>query len=502
MLRAYPQFAMFSIGTTAGDYNGPRKMPDGTMATQVVDREADHIVLEGWLREAADGTVVREPTSDGYDPRQRPWYTGAAVSGTLHWTDVYMFFDPVVPGVTASWPVTAEHGELLGVVGIDIELDDLSRFLAALEIGERGTAAIVNAQGELVAYPGLDTAAQGQAAQTLHVSEVDDPALLRAFNRHRIEGDGAHEAELDGESYRITSRSLPASLGGNWVVLVAVPEDDFVGFVGRNNRRSLLLSLSVLGVASILAGLLAMQGIRSDRQAQRVLEQRERLEAQSRALSALGRERRLLDPDDPGGLRPLTELASETAGVRRCSVWLREIERLRCVDTYDRGTAGHTDGAVIDASSTSDLLGSLRTQPVLAAAQALAEPRLLGLHRLYLSPLGIESVLIAPIVVGREAVGMVMLEDAPARAEWPQDTANFVQALAAVLSVRFRRLDEPHEAAPAPTPEAAGARANGRARPEPGRGPAADRASRGGDRARDRLRGAAGGAWPAIRNAA
>src|SRR5262249_62038585 len=99
--------------------------------------------------------------------------------------------------------------------------------------------------------------------------------------------------------------------------------------------------------ASLLAGLLVVQGLRADRNAQLVLERQQQLEAQSRAFSALASQATLFDPEDADSLVQLTAIASGTVGVRRVSLWrlVDGGEWLVCDNCYDRESDGDTQGS-------------------------------------------------------------------------------------------------------------------------------------------------------------
>ena len=467
VIRTFDQLAMVNLGTPRGDFVMPKQMPDGSIDTKLIERDGPSPRVTWIRRDTAGATETEEDAPfEGYDPRQRPWYRGALERDGLFWTEPYLFFTGKIPGVTAGFPIRAHDGELLAVAGVDIELEDLSEFLASLDIGAHGRAAIVNTKGQLIAHPRFPELAQSMQNQsTLHVAALDDPALLRTFNAYRIHGAGAIEATLDGERYRLTSHRLPSRLGQNWLVLIAVPENDFVGFVGQNNRQTLILSLSVLGVAALLAGLLAVQGIRADRNAQLVLDQRERLEAQSRAIVALGQDARVLDPDDQAGLTMLTETASEAAGVRRASIWLIESQLLRCADVFDATNAEHAAGTALERGRLRDLFAELESQPCIAASHVPTQPHLYTLYRQYFGPAGMDAALLTPLRVGGTCVGLLILEDDTPALDWPADTVNFAQTLAAMLAVRFRA--QAPQLASSETPEPAATVATDADSPDP-----------------------------------
>ena len=72
-----------------------------------------------------------------------------SAAGSSYWSDIYIFFTDQKPGVTASLPIIADDGEFRGVLGLDIDLEQLSAFLASLQIGRSGRAMIIDEAGRL-----------------------------------------------------------------------------------------------------------------------------------------------------------------------------------------------------------------------------------------------------------------------------------------------------------------------------------------------------------------
>jgi C4-dicarboxylate-specific signal transduction histidine kinase len=70
----------------------------------------------------------------------------------IFWTDTYIFFTAQKPGITVAEPFFDEFGGLLGVVGVDIELDQLSVFLEDQQVGQQGLVFIFDQQGRVVAF--------------------------------------------------------------------------------------------------------------------------------------------------------------------------------------------------------------------------------------------------------------------------------------------------------------------------------------------------------------
>src|SRR5258708_19760887 len=67
-----------------------------------------------------------------------------------------------------------------------------------------------------------------------------------------MEGGGHRVIEVGDRRY-ISAVTPIKGAGQNWSTMIVVPEDDFVGFVARNNRKALVMSLVIVAVATGLA---------------------------------------------------------------------------------------------------------------------------------------------------------------------------------------------------------------------------------------------------------
>jgi len=89
----------------------------------------------------------------GYDPRQRGWYKQAVeVDGDIVVTPVYIATDGT-PVVALAKTVKDNSGALLGCVGIDINLADLTSFISDSRIGRTGYCMLVQNDGMILADP-------------------------------------------------------------------------------------------------------------------------------------------------------------------------------------------------------------------------------------------------------------------------------------------------------------------------------------------------------------
>ena len=452
VFRTYPQLSGFFTANPRGSIVNHRQNPDGTINTEVIEREMSNVRVTRVYRDEADNVVNTETSSNSdYDPRVRPWYKEAVEGRKLYWSEVYIFFTEKLPGLTVSYPLFSQNDELMAVIGIDIKLDKISTFLANLKVGINGRAIIIEDDGTLVAYPETVRTYQqkGDTLDTVMLDELGDPVLTRAFNRFKIDGHGRRELVVDGQRYLNTVTSLKSTVGRDWSVMLIVPEDDFVGFLRDNLQKVLLMTIVIVIIAGILASLLVRQGLRADRNALLVLERKQQIEAQSRAFSELASKTSLWDPEDIASLEELTEIVSATMAVRRASAWgyYEDENTLKCEDSFDRGSNGHTQGTVLKIDDYPKLFQELIEGKDLIIADTASDPRTSELHRVYLGPLGCTSLLAIPVMPHGKLVGVIWFEHEETIRAWKPESISFARSIASLLALRLAANRRPDDVA-------------------------------------------------------
>ncbi len=442
VLQTYDQIASFYVADGNGQFLMVLRTADGGTETKLITIAPDGARRVRLIRHDAIGQIVNEQeVTDDFDPRTRPWYGGAVNARGLYMTDVYAFFTERTPGITTALPFIAEDGRVAAVYGVDITLAALSEFLKGIDIGTTGRAMIIDAEGRLIAFPEPEQILRDDngVLVTRRLDELGDLALTRAFNRMRVEGPGHGTVEVDGERIIFASKALPIAAGKSWSALITVPEREIIGFVAANNRTALLLSLSIIGIAALLAALLVRQGIRADRNARLVKERQENIEAQNRAFASLASSASLFDPGDPRGTPALAETLADATRARRISVWrlAHGGQTLSCEDCFDRETRTHTSGVELHRAELTQLWSALCADDGLDVADAAKDPRTSGLSHTYLRPLGVEALMAVPIRRGGEVVGSIWLEDLPPAARRAAGAESFARTVAQVEAVRI-----------------------------------------------------------------
>jgi adenylate cyclase len=438
VLREVPQIADFIIADADGNFMMVRRNEDGGIDTKLI-QNAPAPRQVAWIRRNAAGDDVGhdEDPTDTFDPRTRPWYAGALSTNGVFWSDVYTFFTAAKPGITASSRYRTAEGHTF-VVGVDIALDSLSDFLASLHVGEAGRAMIVNTAGRIIAYP---RAVNSSTAQTVNarIDQIGDGPAASAYDHFRVAGPGRATVTFDGKRYLATLAPLTTT-GRDWSVLIVMPENDLIGFVARNNRTALMMSLAIVAIAMLLAGLLVRQGLRGDRAARLARDRARAMARQNEALDRLAEEGDLFDPARGHLPDALTETVADLTGARRVSLWYvsQDGELLRCADSFDLEASVHTADFEIQRRELPEFFRRLTEGLEIDVADAASDARTAELYRLMLAPLGSRSLVVIPFRSQQRVVGAIWLED-PAD---PAESRHFLRVLASMAALRADKVPD------------------------------------------------------------
>ncbi len=207
---------------------------------------------------------------DNYDARLRPWYKAAVEKQSATWSDIYILTTGQDMAIAASRPVYDSNHLLVGVTSVDIFLSQLDSFLKDLYFSEGGESFIIERNGMLVAtstdekpfqfneQTGKLTRTYANQSQTPIIQQTAH-FLEEKFNNYTQ----IPEANLDmqyvtsGKKTFVELAPLKDGYGIDWMIVVVVPEEDFMGKIRANNRMTgfIILGALLVGIAvSVLTG--------------------------------------------------------------------------------------------------------------------------------------------------------------------------------------------------------------------------------------------------------
>ena len=263
-LRSHRQFSGMFAGFPDGRFHfvirDDKIAPGGFRSKSITIAPEGRRVVLVWRDQDFNAAETTEDPEDTYDPRKRGWYEDAVEKRDLVWSEPYIFFTAQKPGITAAAPVIDPDGNIAGVIGVDIEIGEVSTFLSRLSLGLGGPAFIMRRNGDVLA--------QGTGKIVLAVT-TGDKTDLRFRRAEELEGvaGGAGatlmqrlsggmdvsapmvwQYEDGGTSHQVGSAQL-SNVNWPWVVNVMVPEEG----LARSARTTSLFLVVIAVMAVILA---------------------------------------------------------------------------------------------------------------------------------------------------------------------------------------------------------------------------------------------------------
>ena len=455
-----PSVSAFSYADAQGNYLFVLRNEKGGFDTKTIDRREGRRVT--WERRDGDNKTIamEEDPGDTFDPRTRPWYQGAESTRKLFWTDTYLFYTLRKPGLTVALPRFDADGKLQTVIAVDIELASLCAYLQQLHIGTRGRALIVDGSGRVIAYPDEKwVPANDPEAKAPRLDEIGDPVLTRAYDLLRVEGFGRNILDFGHERIIVSSEPVRRLTSRDWIVLIVVPETDFVGFVADSGITALVMSVAVVLIVAGLTGLLAWRNVQAERRAAAAATRQHALETRTQTFIDLAHDAVSADAEEAGVARA-TESAASACAAKRVAIWRlsRDGRTLTCEDCFDSTVYDHTSGLTLHHDEMPNLFAALAQGKAIDTTEAGHDKRTSELFASYLQPLEINSVYVAPILMSGRLMGMLSIED-PQRGDRAEGLATFCDALSILLALRFTAAAAPTPAAPRATAVAAAAAA-------------------------------------------
>jgi PAS domain S-box-containing protein len=263
-IQAFDKISYIEFGSEKKDFIGVERLTDGNLQFQISNKSTGYHFQSYAASELGTPSKLLK-SSPNYDPRIRPWYTAPLETGKPTWSKIYTYFDSPKLAITAAAPVYGEGGKLIGVVGSDLILSHINKFLNHLKIGKSGETFIVEKSGELVANSTQEPPfiVSNGVAKRIRATSSNNP-LIRSTARYltkrfgdlrKINDTYQLDFAIDGERQFLQVTPLVDGRGLDWLIVVAVPEADFMERIHSNTRDTVWLCFGALVVAIAIGGL-------------------------------------------------------------------------------------------------------------------------------------------------------------------------------------------------------------------------------------------------------
>lgn len=263
-LRVRPLLDGLYVGNPAGEFfqvmRSNEKTSEGTRTKVIRNGPLGREVDLTWRRPDYSLVKTERDSTDAYDPRARVWYRSALGQRTRAWTEPYIFFTSQKPGITLASAIAGKDGAVKSVLGIDIEISQILRFLSRYGLLEGKSVYIATKDGKVIAHSNANVvAASTSGDNTLRFRTISElpgaegtlaPTVLKRLAEPASpQASNVWEAEADGQRYYVAVGRM-SNIDWPWQVVVTVPRTGLVQPASD--------STSILIVAMSLAILLAV----------------------------------------------------------------------------------------------------------------------------------------------------------------------------------------------------------------------------------------------------
>ncbi|MEX5588346.1 methyl-accepting chemotaxis protein [Pseudomonas urmiensis] len=186
-----------------------------------------------------DGSMQSVPVGNraaDYDPRVRGWYKAASAANQTIVTEPYISASAGKLVITLATPVQ-QGGRLIGVSGVDTDLQTISNLINALDFDGSGHAFIVNGEGKILIHPKGELALKSLA----DIYPTDTPRI----------GRGLKEVEFEGRKQFISFTHVDGVPSADWYVALVLDQD--AAFAMLSELRTSAVVATLIAVVAIIA---------------------------------------------------------------------------------------------------------------------------------------------------------------------------------------------------------------------------------------------------------
>lgn len=256
----FPSITSICFTSSQGEIIWTKKKSDGSFLLSIL-KTTDKGTLRTYSLNQQGNIIKLEKVFPNYRPLQRPWYNQAKAAGKPKWTSIYPWIVELTVSIAAVQPLYEAPKKLTGVLSIDLSLSDISKFLHSLKISPSGQTFIMERSGEIVATSTLEkpfitnsiqkTISRIKAADsTIELTQSTAKYLAKQFlDLKNIQTPQQLKFIQKGQAQFVRVTPYKDKYGLDWLIVIVVPENDFMGQIKASNNTTIWLSLGAFIIA-------------------------------------------------------------------------------------------------------------------------------------------------------------------------------------------------------------------------------------------------------------
>jgi len=266
-LPAFGNLSLTALITTNQEFFGAERQDDGAIVIRTSEVENNRALRTYRTNSSGSRLEVINAGKPNFDPRKRPYYKIPVQQREATWGKVFPHITGKTMYIAPGKPIYNSAGDLQGVWMASLNLSMIGDFLRSLKIGTTGQSFILERSGKLIAtstgekpfryYADKVVQLPEQRVERLNAIDSENSTtqktsqfLLEKFQDFDlIQGFQQLEFSINGTRQFVQVTRFLDGRGIDWLVVVTVPESDFMAQINANTQSTILLSLLALAIS-------------------------------------------------------------------------------------------------------------------------------------------------------------------------------------------------------------------------------------------------------------
>lgn len=236
------EYAGIYYANIKGDFDYLKKMDNSTISSRKIENR-NGVNYSTWIHEdesyrgrGFENSVY--PSQLGYDPHTRTWYKGAINKKDNFWSEIYRFASDDKPGITNSQPVYKD-GSLVGVLGIDLALSNISSYLKRLDLASYGALVILNKDNSII------------ASSSDFITKEHINMSYNYFNSNK-NNKSLTLVNYSNENYIVNFAEFNKGENISWKIGIIFPQDFILNKVHSSSRFIIAIAIVLILLSTII----------------------------------------------------------------------------------------------------------------------------------------------------------------------------------------------------------------------------------------------------------
>jgi signal transduction histidine kinase len=262
-LMQFNDISSIMVGTTDGQFRAVNRQPK----LQVLRSDGANQPTYPFALNGLGKVTAPSPKQAPTNLEKTLWYQNTAIARKPIWSTIFQTGDNRDLSLNANYPIYDEDSaEFVGVLSAGFSLTRIDDFLDTLKVSPSGLVFIVENDGELIGTSAeqspykVETGSKHRKLRQVNARESSDP-LIRSTAHFLVNRYGDFDKVVSGRQLEFTNKGAKNfvkvvpyrdDLGLDWLIVVVVPEADFMAQINANMRNTIWLCTAAAVVAILL----------------------------------------------------------------------------------------------------------------------------------------------------------------------------------------------------------------------------------------------------------